>query len=232
MFHSDRYNYVVAFSLFLVTLAVGSVNVSAIVVSNDVKEVQQSLHDFGYWPGPIDGILGSRTRSSIGQFQQDNHLPITGQMDAETARKVEEVRRTRDADLLKFRGMDANNDGVISRTEYRGNDRSFANHDWNGDGTLSGDELRPGAHRPYRQVKGKSVGGEFMQAGKDVGHGSEKAGHEMKQGKPVASGKEFGKGVGRFGKSVGRAATKAVSPDSDSGNRKKKERPESKKHLQ
>jgi hypothetical protein len=81
-------------------------------------------------------------------------------------------------------------------------------------------------------VEPKSVGGEFGQAGKDVGHGSEKAAHEMKKGKPLASGKEFGKGVGRFGKSVGRAVTKAVDPDSDSGDRQKKEQPESEKQPQ
>lgn len=49
---------------------------------------------------------------------------------------------------IKHRGMDTNGDGVITRNEWRGNDRSFAVHDWNGDGRLSGDELRPGAHRP------------------------------------------------------------------------------------
>jgi Putative peptidoglycan binding domain len=81
-------------------------------------------------------------------------------------------------------------------------------------------------------VEPKSVGGEFKQAGKDVGHGSEKAGHEMKEGKPLASGKEFGKGVGRFGKSVGRGVKKAVSPESDRGNPEKKKPPESEKQPQ
>jgi hypothetical protein len=40
---------------------------------------------------------------------------------------------------MRFEGMDTNRDGVISRTEWRGNDRAFANQDWNGDGQLSGD---------------------------------------------------------------------------------------------
>ena len=48
---------------------------------------------------------------------------------------------------IRFQGMDANRDGVITRQEWRGNDRSFRNHDWNGDGKLSGDEVRPGARR-------------------------------------------------------------------------------------
>jgi Ca2+-binding EF-hand superfamily protein len=46
---------------------------------------------------------------------------------------------------MRFQGMDRNGDRRISRNEWRGNDQSFANHDWNGDGILSGDEVRPGA---------------------------------------------------------------------------------------
>ena len=45
--------------------------------------------------------------------------------------------------------MDTNGDGVITRSEWRGNDNSFRNQDWNGDGILSGDEVRPArAGRP------------------------------------------------------------------------------------
>jgi Ca2+-binding EF-hand superfamily protein len=49
---------------------------------------------------------------------------------------------------IRFRAMDTNNDGRITREEWRGNDRSFRNHDWNKDGVLSGDEVRPGAVAP------------------------------------------------------------------------------------
>jgi len=45
---------------------------------------------------------------------------------------------------MRFQGMDRNNDGRISRREWRGNDVSFNNHDWNRDGILSGNEVRPG----------------------------------------------------------------------------------------
>ncbi len=47
----------------------------------------------------------------------------------------------------RFDSMDQNNDGVISRQEWRGSAASFANHDWNRDGQLSGDEVRPGARQ-------------------------------------------------------------------------------------
>ena len=46
---------------------------------------------------------------------------------------------------MRFRGMDANNDGVITRDEWRGSARSFQRHDWNGDGRLAGNEVRAGA---------------------------------------------------------------------------------------
>lgn len=36
----------------------------------------------------------------------------------------------------------------------------------------------------------------------------------MKEGKPVAAGKEFGKGVGRGAKDVGKGVKEAVDPES------------------
>jgi Ca2+-binding EF-hand superfamily protein len=42
----------------------------------------------------------------------------------------------------RFREMDQNGDGSISRAEWRGSDQSFRVHDWNRDGVLSGTELR------------------------------------------------------------------------------------------
>jgi hypothetical protein len=52
---------------------------------------------------------------------------------------------------IRFGEMDTNNDGVITRSEWRGSAESFRVHDWNRDGVLSGDEVRPGAYRndPY-----------------------------------------------------------------------------------
>ena len=43
---------------------------------------------------------------------------------------------------MRYRGMDRNRDGVITRAEWRGNDQSFRQHDRNGDGRLSADEVR------------------------------------------------------------------------------------------
>jgi hypothetical protein len=48
---------------------------------------------------------------------------------------------------IRFAEMDSNNDGVVTRQEWRGSARSFDVHDWNNDGRLSGDEVRVGAQR-------------------------------------------------------------------------------------
>ncbi|HEV2418305.1 MAG TPA: peptidoglycan-binding domain-containing protein [Terriglobia bacterium] len=71
-------------------------------------------------------------------------------------------------------------------------------------------------------VGSESTGGNFKSAGKSVGRGSMEAGHEMKEGKPIASGKEFGEGVGRGGKYVGKGVKKAVSPDTRDDNQRNK----------
>jgi Ca2+-binding EF-hand superfamily protein len=44
---------------------------------------------------------------------------------------------------MRFRAMDTDNDGVITRAEWRGNDQSFREHDLNHDGVLSGEEVYP-----------------------------------------------------------------------------------------
>lgn len=42
--------------------------------------VQQTLAEKGYRPGPADGVLGQQTRLAIRKYQQDYHLPVTGEV--------------------------------------------------------------------------------------------------------------------------------------------------------
>jgi hypothetical protein len=72
----------------------------------------------------------------------------------------------------------------------------------------------------------ESVGGNFKSAGKSIGRGSMEAGHEMKEGKPIASGKEFGKGIGRGGKHAWKGIKKAVSPNTPNEDQKNKRQKE------
>lgn len=48
---------------------------------------------------------------------------------------------------MRFAAMDRDNDGVVTRSEWRGSRRAFERRDWNGDGVLSGEEVRPGGRR-------------------------------------------------------------------------------------
>lgn len=54
----------------------------------DTKKLQQALEDTGHYHGKIDGVPGLRTRASIRGFQKAENLPITGQLDAQTAEKL------------------------------------------------------------------------------------------------------------------------------------------------
>jgi len=135
----------------------------AVSHSQDIKKVQESLRDKGYYHADVDGVAGPQTREAIRQYQKSENLPVTGRLDGETAGKL--------------------------------------------------------------GVGPESVGGSFESAGHEVGKGGKELGHEMKKGKPVAAGKEMGKGIGRGGKDFGKAVKKAVSTDSDRGDREKKEQP-------
>jgi peptidoglycan hydrolase-like protein with peptidoglycan-binding domain len=136
----------------------------AVLHHQDIKKVQESLRDKGYYTGKVDGVLGPRTRKGIRQYQKSENLPVTGKLDAETAGKL--------------------------------------------------------------GVGPESIGGHVKGAGHEVVEGGKEAGHEMKKGKPIAAGKEMGKGIGRGGEEVGEAAKKAVSPESDRGDRETKEQTE------
>lgn len=44
--------------------------------SSYIRSIQQALKDRGYDPGPIDGVIGSQTRTAIRSFQTDNGLAV------------------------------------------------------------------------------------------------------------------------------------------------------------
>ena len=50
----------------------------------EVKWAQEALLKQGYTPGPADGLMGSRTRDALQQFQRDLGLSKTGKIDDAT----------------------------------------------------------------------------------------------------------------------------------------------------
>lgn len=69
-------------------------------------------------------------------------LSAAAQVTAEPQSRFAQPRAQ--ADGMRFRAMDRNNDGAVTRQEWRGSNESFRVHDWNNDGVLSGDEVREG----------------------------------------------------------------------------------------
>ncbi len=55
---------------------------------SDVNRVQQTLLNKGHYRGKVDGVFGLRTRASIRAYQKAENLPITGQIDSQTAGKL------------------------------------------------------------------------------------------------------------------------------------------------
>jgi peptidoglycan hydrolase-like protein with peptidoglycan-binding domain len=53
-----------------------------------IREAQIVLRDRGYYNGPINGVLSFQTRNAIRQFQRDRNLPLTGELDLDTARAL------------------------------------------------------------------------------------------------------------------------------------------------
>ena len=54
----------------------------------DVEKMQQTLRGKGHYSGKVDGVFGLRTRASIRGFQKAENLPVTGQLDTQTAGKL------------------------------------------------------------------------------------------------------------------------------------------------
>jgi hypothetical protein len=48
-----------------------------------VRDTQQALAALGYDPGPVDGLMGRRTRIAIEQFQREAGIAMTGQLSSE-----------------------------------------------------------------------------------------------------------------------------------------------------
>lgn len=52
--------------------------------NEEVRQAQTALQEKGFDPGPMDGVMGPRTRSALREFQRTNSLPVTGRLDSQT----------------------------------------------------------------------------------------------------------------------------------------------------
>lgn len=49
-----------------------------------VREAQQALRELGYRPGPVDGVVGPRTKEALARYQRSEKIQVTGRLDSET----------------------------------------------------------------------------------------------------------------------------------------------------
>ncbi len=58
------------------------------ISSEQIRQVQQKLQEEGHNPGPIDGVWGPQTQAAVRDFQQQNNLQATGQLDQRTMQEL------------------------------------------------------------------------------------------------------------------------------------------------
>jgi EF hand len=68
---------------------------------------------------------------------------------------------------IRFHAMDADNDGVITRAEWRGSDEAFRQEDTNKDGVLSGVEVAPEPSAQSRLRRRDELVAQFTRADRD-----------------------------------------------------------------
>lgn len=56
--------------------------------SEEIKKLQETLKAKGQDPGPIDGMMGPKTRAAVKAFQEASGLKGTGKLDKQTAEKL------------------------------------------------------------------------------------------------------------------------------------------------
>jgi peptidoglycan hydrolase-like protein with peptidoglycan-binding domain len=66
----------------------GTVEMGHANSAQGVKAAQQALQDKGHNPGPIDGMMGPRTREALKSFQTASGLETTGTLNEATAEKL------------------------------------------------------------------------------------------------------------------------------------------------
>ena len=70
-------------------------NIDLAIEASSVSDYQKILHDLRYYQGTIDGDFGPRSIASLIQFQRDNKLPPSGELDTFTKDALNKNLRNR-----------------------------------------------------------------------------------------------------------------------------------------
>jgi peptidoglycan hydrolase-like protein with peptidoglycan-binding domain len=58
-----------------------------------VREAQRALRDLGYEPGPVDGVVGPKTKEALARYQRSEKIAVTGRLDPETMVRLDIQKR-------------------------------------------------------------------------------------------------------------------------------------------
>lgn len=83
------------FTLNQASGAVSAPEPSRLAADTIVRDVQQKLNELGYKAGPVDGLMGKRTRAAIMAFQQDRGLDVTGTADQDLLLQLQQASSSR-----------------------------------------------------------------------------------------------------------------------------------------
>jgi hypothetical protein len=72
----------------LVAVTIGFVLAASVRADDNVRAVQTKLRDGGFYFGEIDGAYSSELAAALSRYQIRNGLPITGQLDIDTAKAL------------------------------------------------------------------------------------------------------------------------------------------------
>jgi peptidoglycan DL-endopeptidase LytF len=75
-------------SLMSILICLAVVFVSSSIADDVVLSVQAKLKQLGYYHGMVDGQMGSQTAAAIRRFQLAQKLKVTGEMNAQTLRRL------------------------------------------------------------------------------------------------------------------------------------------------
>ena len=84
-----------------------------------IGRVQKSLLALGYIPGPIDGILGPKSRAAIRAFQADHDLPVTGKATYEVELALLQGRSAREGTATDVEPIEEEPSTSITLEELR-----------------------------------------------------------------------------------------------------------------
>ena len=84
-----------------------------------VAEVQRELNRLGYDAGPVDGVMGDRTRSAIYQYQADMGIAGDGRASADL---VERLRQTDQEQVAAPSGSQSTSSRVVLRDDFSDGD--------------------------------------------------------------------------------------------------------------